>query len=94
MKIKEIIWLQNVVDKIIHKHNVKPSEVEDIFTNKPKFRLVEKGKRKGENVYIALGQTKAGRHLTVIFIYKKTKKALILSARDMARKEKKQYGKK
>jgi len=43
---------------------------------------------------MALGKTAAGRYLTVLFIYKKTKQALILSARDMATKERKQYGKK
>lgn len=36
---------------------------------------------------MALGQTDAGRYLTVLFIHKKTKGALILSARDMADKE-------
>ena len=44
--------------------------------------------------YIVLGQTNAGRYLAVLFIYKKTREALVLSARDMASKERKQYGKK
>ena len=43
---------------------------------------------------MALGQTDAGRYLAVLFIYKKTKEALVLSARDMADKERKLYGKK
>jgi uncharacterized DUF497 family protein len=55
---------------------------------------VEKGERESEDVYMALGQTDAGRYLTVLFIHKKTKEALILSARDMAEKEKKMYGRK
>ena len=45
---------------------------------------MEKGSRKGEDVYLALGQNDAGRYLTVLFIYKKPREALILSARDMA----------
>ena len=65
-----------------------------MLTGKPKFRFVEKGERKGEDVYVALGQTTAGRYLSVLFIYKKTREVLILSARDMARKEKMIYGKK
>ena len=69
-------------------------EVEETLNNKPKFRFVEKGQRKGEDVYMALGQTDSGRHLSILFIYKRTKEALILSARDMADKERKQYGKK
>ena len=55
---------------------------------------MEKGEREGENVYMALGQTEAGRYLTVLFIHKKRKEALILSARDMAGKERKMYGRK
>src|SRR5262249_48056963 len=65
-----------------------------IMSNKPKIRFMEKGERKGEDVYIALGQTDAGRYLAILFIYKGTKEALILSARDMAPKERRQYGKK
>jgi hypothetical protein len=45
-------------------------------------------------VYSALGQTDAGRYLSIFFIYKRTKEALILSSRDMAEKERKQYAKK
>jgi len=59
-----------------------------------KIRFVESGERKDEDVYIALGKSEAGRYLAVLFIYKKTKEALILSAREMAEKEKKLYGKK
>jgi len=43
---------------------------------------------------MALGRTDAGRLLSILFIYKRTKEALILSARNMAGKERKQYGKK
>lgn len=68
--------------------------MEEALNNKPKIRFVEKGQRKSEDIYLALGQSDAGRYLAVLFIYKKTKEALILSARDMADKERKQYGKK
>lgn len=60
----------------------------------PKFRFLEKGERSGEDVYTALGQTNGGRYLAVMFIYKKSKDALILSARSMAPREKRLYGKK
>jgi uncharacterized DUF497 family protein len=69
-------------------------ELEETLNNKPKFRFVERGERKGEDVYMALGRTDAGRHLSILFIYKRTKEVLILSARNMAEKERKQYGKK
>jgi uncharacterized DUF497 family protein len=94
MRIEGIVWLRTIVDKLAFKHHVETHEVEEVFAGKPKFRFVEKGEREDENVYIALGQTEAGRYLTVLFIYKKTKDALILSARDMADKERKMYGRK
>ncbi len=43
---------------------------------------------------MALGQSGAGRYLTVLFILKLTHEALILSARDMAPKERRRYGQK
>lgn len=94
MKIEGIVWLRDVADKISFKHHVETHEVEELFTNRPKFRFIEKGEREGEDVYVALGQTGAGRYLSVLFIYKKAKEALILSARDMAKKERRQYAKK
>ncbi len=94
MRIEGVIWLRDIVDKLAFKHHVETDEVEEVLNGKPKFRFVEKGERKGEDVYMALGQTDAGRYLSVLFIYKKTKEALILSARDMARKERRRYGRK
>lgn len=94
MRIEGILWLREVIDKLYSKHQVETYEVEDIFKSKPKIRFVEKGNIEGEDVYLALGQTDAGRYLAVLFIYKQTQEALILSARDMEPKEKKQYGKK
>ncbi len=94
MNIEGIIWLTNIIDKLSVKHRVETFEVEEVLENKPRLRFVEKGDRKGENVYMALGQTDAGRYLTVLFIYKTSKEVLILSARDMAKKERKMYGRK
>jgi len=94
MKIDGVIWLRDIVDKLAWKHQVDQDEVEEALDNLPKIHFAKKGERKGEDVYMALGQTYAGRYLAVLFIYKKTKEALILSARDMSNKERKQYGKK
>jgi uncharacterized DUF497 family protein len=85
---------QRRCDQLALKHHVKTHEVEEVLSGKPKFRFVEKGERKDEDIYLALGQTTAGRYLSVLFIYKKTNEVLILSARDMARKERRQYDKK
>lgn len=94
MNVEGIIWLRKVVDKLAFKHRVETREVEEIFAGEPKFRFAAKGERQGENVYMTLGRTDAARYLTAFFIHKKTKEALILSARDMADKERKMYGRK
>ncbi|MBI2816100.1 MAG: BrnT family toxin [Acidobacteria bacterium] len=94
MRIEGIIWLREIVDKLAFKHHVQPAEVEEVIRNNPKFRFVQKGRRKGEDVYMALGQTDAGRYLAVLFIRKRAKEILILSARDMASKERRLYAKK
>ena len=94
MRIEGIVWLRDVVDKLVSKHQVETYEVEEVFNGKQKIRFVQKGEREEEDVYLALGQTDSGRYLAVLFIYKQTKEALILSARDMETKERRQYGKK
>jgi hypothetical protein len=94
VRIEEIIWLDAIVDKLAVKHGVDIEEVEEVLNNKPQFRYVEKGKRTGENVYMASGQTDGGRYLTVLFIHKSNNDALILSARDMSGWERKRYERK
>lgn len=91
MKIKGFIWFEEILEKLERKHHVRQEEVREVFANRPKFRFVEKGHHSGENVYAALGQTNAGRHLIVFFVYKKDKDALILSARNMTPAERKKY---
>ncbi len=93
MKIVGFIWLENVVEKLEVKHNVFPEEVEEVIVAKPKIKKMNKGHFKGEDVYRALGQTETGRYLVVFFIHKLTNEALILSARDMDRKERRNYAK-
>ena len=93
MKISGIIWLQEIVEKIAKKHHITQNEVEQVFVNNPQYRFLEQGKIEGENVYSAYGRTDAGRYVTVIFICKFGNRALIISARDMDRKERRQYGK-
>ena len=91
MRIEGIIWFDEIVEKLEWKHNVQPREVTEVFINKPQFRFVEKGHRSGENVYTAMGQTYTGRYLIVFFMYKKDRRAFILSARNMTDKEKRIY---
>lgn len=44
-----------IVEKLLLKHRVLRHEVKEVLENKPKFRFVEKGHRKNENVYLAMG---------------------------------------
>jgi uncharacterized DUF497 family protein len=94
LKITGFIWLRDVVQKLLRKHSVTQEEVVEVFGNSPRFRFVEKGHRRGENVYAALGRTDAGRYLIIFFVHKKDGRALTVSARDMTDAERRRYGKK
>ncbi|MGH7597731.1 MAG: BrnT family toxin [bacterium] len=94
MFIRQALILRPVADKIWHKHHVEEHEVYEIFENRPKYRKIENGDIEGEDLYGAYGQTDAGRYLSVFFIYKLNHDALAISARDMNKSERKQYGKK
>jgi uncharacterized protein len=93
LKLSGIIWLEEIIEKIERKHHVTPDEVKEILRTSAYFRFVEKGHRRGENVYSALGQTSAGRYLIVFFVRKKTGQALPISARGMTASERKRYEK-
>jgi len=91
MHVNDIIWLPHIIDKLAWKHHVTPEEAEEVLFGHPLYRRVQRGHVPGEDLYAALGRTDAGRYLIVFFIYKPTRKALILSARDMEEKERRQY---
>jgi hypothetical protein len=94
MKLKGIIWFRNIFDKLLWKHHVTTDEVEEVLSNFPKYRFIERGDIEGENLYTAMGRTESGRYLIIYFIYKLMAEALIISARDMTNKEKRLYAKK
>jgi uncharacterized DUF497 family protein len=94
MKITGLIWFQKIVGKLESKHRLSQEEVEEVFVNRPQYRFIEQGNVEGEDVYAAYGRTQAGRYVTVVFIRKFGSRALIISAREMDRKERKQYAKK
>jgi uncharacterized DUF497 family protein len=87
------VWLTRFVEKIEHKHGVSTDEVEQVFANRARIQLIERGNVGGENLYRALGQTDDGRYLAAFFIYKKRQRALVISARDASAGERKSYGK-
>ena len=67
MRLYEVIWKEVFVDKLERKHHVMPDEVEQVVFSKPFIRRAEKGRVPGEDVYVAYGQTAAGRYLVVFF---------------------------
>ena len=92
--IDDIIWLDRIVEKLAWKHNVLPSEVEEVLSGACRIFRREKGKVEGEHLYNALGRTVSGRYMSVFFIKKLGNKALIISAREMNDSERRRYGKK
>jgi len=94
LKITGLIWFHEIVDKLYSKHRVEKAEVREALDRKPHFQFVERGHHEGENVYAALGRTEAGRYLTVFFVHKLDGRALIISARDMTKTERKKYERK
>ena len=89
MKIKSLIWLDEIVDKLVRKHHVNQDDVREVLQNRPHFRFVEKGHRPEENVYAALGQTESGRYLIVFFVHKRDGRAIIIISKgyDVRREE-------
>ena len=93
IKLRGIIWLDSVIEKINAKHSVSCEEVYQVLQKRTMFRFVEKGHRRGENVYAALGQTEAGKYLVIFFVKKPDHRILILTARNMTVTERKLYEK-
>jgi len=95
MHIDYIVCPENIEDKIISKHNVTVREVRKLLLSKPRIRFAEKGHIAGNDVYVAFGQTFGGRYLRAYFVYKPERAtAIIISARDMSKRERKAYGRK
>jgi len=93
LNITECLWLDQFVDKIIRKHNVYPEKVEEMFSKNPFIRKLERGHVKGEDLFVAFGTENSGRYLSALFVQKKYRKALVISAKDMTKGERKKYGK-
>lgn len=91
MEISELLWLDAVVEKLETKHGITTWEVEEALAGRPWITRMRKGRFRGEDVYRALGRTSAGRYLTVFFVQKRSGQGLILSGRDMDRKERRSY---
>jgi uncharacterized protein len=83
LRLCDVIWNERFVAKIEEKHAVVTDEVEEVLFSGPHVRKLEKGKVKGEHLYVAYGQTAAGRYLVIFFIRKPRGGALPILAREM-----------
>ncbi|NIS38191.1 BrnT family toxin [Candidatus Saccharibacteria bacterium] len=91
MRLHEVLWKEKFVNKIESKHEILIEEVEEVLFSKAYFLRAQKGIVKGEDLYVAYGQTGTGRYLTVFFIFKRKNVALPISAREMTKAERKFY---
>jgi uncharacterized DUF497 family protein len=60
-----------------------------VFSEKSRMRH-----RLDEDLYAALGRTAGGRYIIVYFIYKKDGRAIIVTAHEMSKRERKKHEKK
>lgn len=87
----EFDWDQYNINKIWKKHKVKFSDAEEVFFTPGLFISPDPThSTPSEQRYIALGRTKMGRLLFVVFT-RRTGKIRVISARDMSKKERKDY---
>lgn len=94
MRIYHIIWLPQIEEKLYLKHHLLVEEVEEVLFGQPHIRFVEKGHQPNEDVYAAYGLTEAGRWLIIFYLLKPNNTVLVISARDMEKKERRLYAKK
>jgi len=83
-------WDTGNLTKSQQKHDVSPSECEQIFFNHPLVVARDERHSDQEDRFFALGQTDAGRLLFVVFVVRKDI-IRVISARIMNRKERKVY---
>jgi uncharacterized DUF497 family protein len=84
-------WDEANADKNWLRHGVSPGECEEAFLNEPFLVAVDEKHSQKEPRYYALGQTDAGRELFLVFTVR-GQLVRVISARDMSRRERKEYG--
>ncbi|PYS31625.1 MAG: hypothetical protein DMF75_14155 [Acidobacteria bacterium] len=92
MRITRVTSLDRFIAKIEIKHHISFDEIKEVLLNQPLFEFAAEGNIEGEDLYRAIGQTDAGRYLVVFFIDKHRGVALVISARDANKRERKHYG--
>ncbi len=83
-------WDSGNADKNWGRHGVTQGESEEVFFNRPVLVAPDPTHSQTEPRYAALGQTSAGRLLTIVFTIRGTL-IRVISARDMSRRERRSY---
>ena len=83
-------WDEYNTNKIWERHGVKYTECEDVFFDERIKILPDPTHSQTELRSIALGKTKTGRLLFIAFTERRGK-ILVISVRDMSKKERKAY---
>jgi hypothetical protein len=86
----EFDWDGGNAEKNWIRHQVSQSESEQIFFNRPLVVTDDELHSLGEARYFALGHTDRGRLLMVVYTLR-GEKIRVISARDMTRREQKEY---
>jgi uncharacterized DUF497 family protein len=87
-------WDKGNSQKSAQKHDVHPTEAEEIFFNTPLMISNDDKHSRDEKRYLALGMTNKKRFLTVIFTLRESDTLIrIISSRDQHQKERIVYAK-
>jgi hypothetical protein len=60
VRLKEVVWLESVIEKLLVTHGVSREEVREVLDNRTKIMFAEKGNRENEDVYLALDEQSQG----------------------------------
>ena len=91
-KLEGFDWNKGNIKKNWVKHKANTKETEEVFFNKPLFINFDQKHSKREKGFQVLGRTNKKRKLFISFTVRK-KKVRIISARDMSKKERRNYEK-
>lgn len=86
----EFDWDHGNAEKNWIRHRVSQSESEQVFFNRPLVVAEDDLHSQGESRYYALGRTDRNRLLAVVYTLR-GERIRIISARDMTRRERKEY---
>ena len=82
----ELLWDEETIEHIWERHHLNIEEVDEAFHDPN--ALIHTGKYGRQVVY---GQTKGGRHLTIIVEFESRRSAGLVTARSMTNSERQRY---